>query len=113
MIFPISSELKMECPSLIGPQMVTVTVESPTSPIQHILASLPLLDLEVGPNDENVDFDHKHFSKGLRKCLIGGSFKRSFTLLSPNDLRVLLSSTNSLKDSIDALINPDDKQNVS
>ena len=109
MIFPISSELKMECPSLIGPQMVAVTVESPTSPIQHILASLPLLDLEVGPTDENVDFDHKHFSKGLRKCLIGGSF----TLLSPNDLRVLLSSTNSLKHSIDVLINLDDKQNVS
>ena len=72
-----------------------------------------MLDLDVGPGEETVNFDHKHLAKRMRNCFIGRNFKIRDTLIVPTDLKTLLSSVPTTKHSMDALVNPDDKQNVS
>ena len=72
-----------------------------------------MLDLEAGNGEETVNFDHKHLSKRARNCLIGGNLNIRNTLIFPEDMKVLLSSVPTNKHSIEALINPADKQNVS
>ena len=47
---------------------------SPTSLIYEHLSRLRLLDLDVGPGKETVNFDHKHLAKGMRNCFIGRNF---------------------------------------
>ena len=48
---------------------------SPTSPIYKYLSRLPLLDMDVGPGNETVNYDHKHLGKRSRNCFIGPNFK--------------------------------------
>lgn len=86
---------------------------SPTSPIYEYLSSLRLLDLDVGPGNETVNFDHKHLAKRIRNCFIGRNFKMGNTLLVPEDIKTLISSVPTSKHGVEALINPADKQNVS
>ena len=71
------------------------------------------LDLDVGPGEETVNFDHRHLAKRMRNCFIGRNFKIRDTLIVPTDLKTLLSSVPTTKHSVDALVYPDDKQNIS
>lgn len=85
-----------------------------SSKIYHILSKLPLLDLDVGKNEETVDFDAKHLSKRMRNSMIKKSFNIGNVTLTNQDMKGILSKAVSsvTRNSGDAMMNPKDKQNV-
>ena len=83
------------------------------SKIYHIVSKLRFLDLEVGKNEETVDFDSKHLAKRLSNYIIGSNCTiGSSTLFRKDMLGILKLSPISPKHSVEELINPKDKQNV-
>ena len=54
-------------------------------------AALPLVDRNVGANQETVDFDIKNLAKWVKNCFISGNFQISDTFLSTKDVRCTLS----------------------
>ena len=85
---------------------------SPTSPIYEHLSTLKLLNLGVGPNEETVNFVQKHLCKRMRNSMISGNCKVGGIYLTRDDMTTLLSTIPTENHSVDALINPADKQNV-
>ena len=77
-----------------------------------IISALPLVDRNVGTNQETVDFDIKHLAKQVRNCFISGNFQISDTFLSTKDVRCILSLSDFNTNGIDQLVNPENKQNV-
>ena len=83
-----------------------------SSLIYPIISALPLVDRNVGANQQTMDFDIKHLAKQGRNCFISGNFQISDTFLSTKDVRCILSLSDFNTNGIDQLVNPKDKQNV-
>ena len=85
------------------------------SPIYDIITKLRLIDTEVGGKEETIDFDAKHLGKRLRNNFIGSNFTigSKTTIFRKDVLSILKLSPVTPKHSLEQLINPKDKQNVS
>ena len=84
----------------------------PTSPIFHEIDNLKLMDMNVGKDDQTVDFDAKHICKRTRNCTISPNFQNGNIRITKDDLTEILSHSSSFHHSINQLVNPMDKQNV-
>ncbi|KAH9024681.1 hypothetical protein EDB85DRAFT_1870012 [Lactarius pseudohatsudake] len=87
---------------------------SPTSDIYHWLSSCPLLDLHVGDNDLTCDKDCKHTAaKRPRNALLREKGVLVYgTWITPSVLRGHLLDAGHKSDHIQAVLNPNDKQDV-
>ena len=82
------------------------------SSLIYPISALPLVDRNVGTNQETLDFDIKHLAKRVRNCFISGNFQISDTFLSSKGVRCNLSLSDFNTNGIDQLVNPENKQNV-
>lgn len=85
------------------------------SKIYPIVSTLRFMDLHVGENDETVDYDGKHLAKRVRNNMISAQFQIAGVVLVRRDIESILSlaEKEKTKHSIEELVNPADKQNVS
>ena len=83
------------------------------SNIYPIISTLKLIDMYVGENEETVDFDGKHLAKCTRNSVIAAQFQIGGPVLTRKDITSILSFAKANKHTIDKLVNPADKQNVS
>ena len=69
------------------------------------------MDIKVGPNEETVNYDAKHLSRGT---LIGENLNmgEGRTLMKSNLVKILEHAPNNSPYSIQSLVNPKDKQSV-
>ncbi|KAH9074356.1 hypothetical protein EDB83DRAFT_2312676 [Lactarius deliciosus] len=95
-------------------QLMFKRMLSPTSDIYHWLSSCPLLDLHVGDNDLTCDKDCKHTAaKRPRNALLREKGVLVYgTWITPSVLRGHLLDAGHKSDHIQAVLNPNDKQDV-
>ena len=87
---------------------------SSSSDIFHIISKVRLIDMMVGTLEETVDYDAKHLAKRFRNYLIGNTVMIGSSRLYPADIKKILeASPYKPRNSVDELMNPKDKQNVS
>ncbi|KAJ7208384.1 hypothetical protein GGX14DRAFT_365527, partial [Mycena pura] len=83
------------------------------SNIYELLCDLNLMDLWVGEDDLTGDKDFKHvFKRGRNRLLRVGGSKIISVLINPAIIRRHLESTGLSREHINAVLRPDDKQNV-
>ena len=87
---------------------------SRSSDIYHIISKLRMIDMMVGELEETVDYDAKHLSKRFRNYFIGNNIMIGSSRLYAVDVKKILeASPYKPRHSVDELMNPKDKQNVS
>ncbi|KAG6835458.1 hypothetical protein H0H93_001265, partial [Arthromyces matolae] len=83
------------------------------SPIYNLLASLPLMNLEVGNDDLTPDKDAKHVFKRLRNLMLREKgVKIEDVHIKPSLISIHLRSNNNSSQRAGSLLNPNDKQDV-
>jgi hypothetical protein len=86
---------------------------SPSGDLWKVLHRLQGLNLFVGPHDVTLDFDWKHIIKRMSTCIRGkeGMSIRG-RVITPGLLAKYLKRCGYTSDKVDALLQPDDAQNV-
>ena len=84
-----------------------------TSKIYPIISPLKLIDMYVGANEETVDFDGKHLAKRTRNSMIASQVQIGGSVLTRKDISSILALAKTNSHTIEQLVNPVDKQNVS
>ena len=86
-----------------------------TSPLYPLIKDLSIMDMEVGPNEETVNYDPKHLVKRTRNHFLSSSIFIGDVLLQKEDIVEICKLSSDIsegKETLCNLVNPKDRQNV-